>query len=247
MEPRVPYHIAIIMDGNGRWGRQRGLSRSAGHKAGVENVRRLVKMCRQRGVKVLTLYAFSTENWSRPSDEVQTLMDLLVFWIRRDLTELKESGVRLAVLGHPERLPLLARQEVARAVRETSSNSELVLNVALNYGARAELVDAARQLAEEVRQGQIAPNEIDEAALGTRLDTAGLPDPDLLIRTGGELRLSNFLLWQVAYTELYFSPVLFPDFGEEELDLALAEYAGRQRRFGGLAAEEEGASAPCSD
>ncbi|MFN3481875.1 isoprenyl transferase [Rhabdaerophilum calidifontis] len=227
-------HLAFIMDGNGRWATQRGLPRVAGHRAGLEAVRRLVRAAIARGIGYLTLYSFSTENWARPAEEVGELMRLLRFFIRSDLATLNARNVRVRIIGEREGLPedILALLREAEAV--TAANTGLMLIVAFNYGARAELVRATRRLAEEAASGRIAPEAIGEAEIAARLDTAGIPDPDLLIRSSGEQRISNFLLWQCAYTEFVFSPVLWPDFDEAALDAALAEFSHRHRRFGGL-------------
>jgi undecaprenyl diphosphate synthase len=229
----MPAHIAIIMDGNGRWAVRRGLPRAAGHRAGREAVRRTVEACREVGVPVLTLYAFSTENWRRPREEVGALMDLLREAIIAEAEELHRNGIRLRLSGEIEYVPAEIRTELERAVALTACNQALVLNMALNYGGRAELVRAARRIAMEVAAGRLAPEAIDEDTVAAHLYTAGLPDPDLLIRTGSEQRLSNFLLWQSAYTEFCFLDTYWPDFGREHLVAAIAEYQRRRRRFGG--------------
>ncbi|WP_406678690.1 isoprenyl transferase [Moorella sp. ACPs] len=235
LEPgKLPRHVAIIMDGNGRWARKRGLPRVAGHRAGVESLRDIVRACVDWGIAILTVYAFSTENWKRPREEVEALMNLLVEYMRRELPELKKEGVQVRAIGRLEALPLAARQELARARRETAGNSRLILNLALNYGGRAELVDACRHIARQVLAGKLRPEDIDEDALKGALYTGDLPDPDLLIRPSGEMRLSNFLLWQLAYTELWFADVYWPDFRRENLRQALLAYQQRERRFGGL-------------
>ena len=214
-------HVAIIMDGNGRWARARGLPRGEGHR---------------RGVEVLTLFSFSSENWSRPPDEVQDLMLLLRRFVRRDLAELRDANVRIRIIGAREGLKDDVGHLLDEAERETAGNDGLTLCIAFNYGGRDEIARAARALAEEVAAGRLAPSAVDSAAIASRLDTAGLPDPDLVIRTSGELRLSNFLLWQAAYSEFIFVPTCWPDFGPAEFDAALVEFRGRERRFGGLAA-----------
>ncbi|MEK9145746.1 MAG: isoprenyl transferase [Elusimicrobiota bacterium] len=224
----VPAHVAIIMDGNGRWAKARGLPRAAGHKAGVESVRAAVRACGEFGVKVLTLYSFSTENWLRPKEEVGELMRLLCWALRREATELDKNGVRLMTSGRIEGLPPEVRAELARAGERLKDNKGLLLNLALNYGARAEIVDAVNALLKE------GAGEVTEESIGGRLYTAGLPDPDLVIRTSGEMRISNFLLWQIAYSELYVTPVHWPDFRKEHLGEAIEEYRRRERRFGGL-------------
>jgi undecaprenyl diphosphate synthase len=230
---RIPAHIAIIMDGNGRWAAARGLPRAAGHRAGRDAVRRTVEACRELGVSVLTLYAFSTENWRRPRDEVGALMELLRESIIAEAEELHRNGIRLRLSGDLESIAPEILQELDRAVALTAGNQALILNVALNYGGRAELVRAARRIAAEAVASRLAPEAIDEGVIAAHLYTAGLPDPDLLIRTGSEQRLSNFLLWQSAYTEFCFLDAYWPDFGREHLAAAIAEYQLRQRRFGG--------------
>lgn len=232
---KVPQHIAVIMDGNGRWARQRGKPRLAGHEAGSETVRRVLNYCRDAGVRYLTLYAFSTENWSRPADEVAGLMALLGRFIKRYERELVERQVRLRVIGRREDLSETLRQAIERLERKTEG-FERQLIIALSYSGRSELARAARRIAEEVKAGTLAPEAVDEAAVAARLYAPDVPDPDLLIRTSGELRISNFLLWQCAYSEFFVTPVLWPDFGEAEFREALAAYAARDRRYGGLKA-----------
>ena len=232
----VPRHVAIIMDGNGRWAAERGLPRSEGHRLGVEAVRRTVTAAQDLGISHLTLFSFSSENWSRPPDEVSFLFGLLRFFIRRDLAELHRKNVRVTVIGERARLPSDIVALMDEAERLTESNRGLRMIVAFNYGARDELARAVRRIAEDVRSGRLDPLDIGEAAISARLDTAGIPDPDLLIRTGGEMRLSNFLLWQAAYAELVFLPIFWPDFAGESLRAAVAEYGLRHRRYGGLAA-----------
>ena len=228
---RTPQHVAIIMDGNGRWAEQRGLPRLAGHRAGVRNVRRLLRAAVDRDIRYLTLYAFSTENWSRPPAEVNGLMALLGEFIDRETQALYEAGVELRHLGRVDGLPVELQHRIRSAINLTRGNSTLTVAVALNYGGRAEIVDAVRSL---VAEG-VSPAAIDEREIGTRLTTSGLPDPDLVIRTSGEWRMSNFLIWQTAYSEYWATDVLWPDFGPDELDQALRDYALRHRRFGGLA------------
>ncbi|HSR00883.1 MAG TPA: isoprenyl transferase [Sphingomicrobium sp.] len=229
----VPRHVAIIMDGNGRWARKRGLPRAAGHKAGAEAVRRAMQSAVDHGVEVLTLYAFSSENWKRSNEEIADLTGLMRFYLERELATLQKERVRLRLIGdHSAFAPdLVARLE--RAVEETSGNSRLTLVVALNYGSRAEITAAARQLAEKVAAGAIEASAIDEETLAAQLQTHGLPELDLLIRTSGEVRLSNFLLWQAAYAELMFVETLWPDFSERDFAQALEQFAARERRFGG--------------
>jgi undecaprenyl diphosphate synthase len=218
------------MDGNGRWAQQRGLPRLAGHRAGTENIRRIVECCVDLGVHYLTLYAFSTENWSRPPDEVAGLMALLVEYVDREVDALHAQGVRLRHLGRLEELAPHLQRTVCRAVELTQHNTRFTLAVALNYGGRAEIVDAVRRLMTD----GVAPEDVNEALIGRYLTTGDLPDPDLVIRTAGEMRLSNFLLWQAAYSEYYATPVYWPDFGPKDLEEAVQSFARRQRRFGGL-------------
>lgn len=228
-----PAHIAVIMDGNGRWAKSRGLPRIAGHQRGAEAARRVVRACRQLGVDYLTLYAFSSENWKRPADEVQDLMALLTMYLRRELNELVSNGVRLRVIGDRAGLTAEIRDLIETAEASTVANARLNLTMALNYGARNEIVDATRKIAEAVRAGRLEPGQIDEHLFSGYLETEGLPDPDLIIRTSGECRLSNFLLWQSAYSELVFTPVLWPDFGEQDLEAAIGDFHKRDRRYGG--------------
>jgi undecaprenyl diphosphate synthase len=225
---KIPKHVAIIMDGNGRWARARGLPRLAGHRAGTENIRRILEGCVEYGVKILTIYAFSTENWQRPEDEVRGLMRILEEVIRKELKELNEKGVRFRHLGRLDGLSPRLQRQVREAIELTRENSRLIVNVAFNYGGRAEILDAARGL---MRDG-ISPEDIDEELFSRYLYTAGLPDPDLIIRTAGEMRLSNFLIWQAAYAEYYSTPIYWPDFDKEELYRALLAYSQRERKFG---------------
>lgn len=227
-----PQHVAVIMDGNGRWAAARGLPRVAGHRAGTQAVRRTIEAAIEAGVGWLTLYAFSSENWRRPADEVLELTGLLRHYIRQELNELAGKGVRLRVLGDRARFDAETRADLDRAEQATRGNTRLNLNVALSYGARDEIVAAARAAAAAAAAGQLDPATLDEAAFSRLLFTAGMPDPDLVIRTSGEHRLSNFLLWQSAYAELVFLDVLWPDFGAAELTGAMQEYARRERRFG---------------
>ena len=229
----APRHVAIIMDGNGRWAAKRGLPRVAGHRAGAEAVRKTLKAAVKNGIQVLTIYAFSSENWRRSEEEVSDLKGLLGYYLERELDELDREGVRLRLIGDPAAFGPQLVERLDRAVRKTSANDRLTLVVALNYGSRSEIAGAARRLAEQAAAGKIDPADIDEALLGAQLMTSDWPEPDLLIRTSGEKRLSNFLLWQSAYAELVFTDTLWPDFDEDALRAALDEYAGRQRRFGG--------------
>jgi undecaprenyl diphosphate synthase len=232
---RLPAHIAIIMDGNGRWASRRNLPRAAGHKAGVEPVRSAVETCTRLGVQVLTLYAFSVENWKRPRAEVDMLWRLLRVYLRRELPEILRQGIRFTCMGRMDGLPPQVRQELEAAIETTAHNTGMRLNVAINYSGRAELVDALNTILDEARlEGRLRDLRIDEQTIASRLYTAGLPDPDLLIRTSGEMRISNFLLWQIAYAELYVTETLWPDFRRTELLDAILDYQKRDRRFGGL-------------
>ncbi len=224
----LPRHVAVIMDGNGRWAARRRWGRVRGHRAGIEAVRKIVAAAREAGVRYLTLYAFSSENWERPRAEVTALMGMLAKNLAAEVPDLVERGVRLRAIGELDRLPRAAREALAGADAATASCDKLDLILALSYGGRTEIVNAVRAIA---REG-LAPGEIDEAAIQSRLYAPDVPDPDLVIRTSGEARLSNFLLWQVAYAEFHFTDVLWPDFGREEFFAALADYAGRERRFG---------------
>ena len=233
--PSVPTHIAVIMDGNGRWARLRGLPRTAGHNKGADAVRRTVRAAAELGVSYLTLFGFSSENWSRPEAEIEILMGLLRRYLRSELAELHQNNVRVRMIGDRSRLAPDIVSTIASAEARTAGNSGLNLTVALSYGGRQELADAVRSLAAEVANGRLDPTDIDEAAIERHLATAGIPDPDLLVRTSGEQRISNFLLWQSAYTELVFLDVLWPDFERSHLEDAIREFNGRDRRFGGSA------------
>jgi len=230
---KIPHHVAIIMDGNGRWARERGLPRLAGHRAGTENIRRVIECFAEYGVRYLTLYAFSTENWSRPAEEVQGLMDILREVIQRETENLHRNGARLRHLGRLDGLSSELQEAIRYAVDLTRNNTRIDVNVAFNYGGRAEIVDAVRR----ILQAGVDPAQVDEKLFASYLYTAGLPDPDLVIRTAGEMRLSNFLIWQAAYSEYYSTPVYWPDFGREHIAQALVAYSQRKRRFGRL--EEE--------
>jgi undecaprenyl diphosphate synthase len=225
---QVPLHVAIIMDGNGRWARARGLPRLAGHRAGVDNLRRVIEAATEFGIRYLTIYAFSTENWSRPPDEVRGLLNILEDVIDRELQTLNKNGVQLRHIGRLERLSPELQAKVHQAVEMTQHNERLVLNIAWNYGGRDEIVEAVRRMMEN----DVLPDDVDEDLVSQYLYTAGIPDPDLIIRTSGELRASNFLIWQGAYAEWYVTPTYWPDFGRDELLEALWEYARRDRRFG---------------
>jgi undecaprenyl diphosphate synthase len=233
-------HLAIIMDGNGRWAEERGLPRFAGHQQGVQTVVEIVDECVQQNIAFLTLFAFSSENWGRPEAEVAILMTLLVEFLASQRQRMLKDGVRLRIIGNRERLSAVVRAALDEAERETSGGQRLVLTLALSYGGRDEIVRAARRIAQQVASGELTPDAIDVAAMDAALDTAGVPDPDLLIRTSGELRISNFLLWQLAYAELYFVDAFWPDFGPEELRRALESYRQRRRRFGLIAEQTAG-------
>ena len=232
---RLPAHVAVIMDGNGRWARRRGLPRVMGHRQGVESLKRCLRLCSDWGIGTLTAYAFSTENWNRPGEEVRFLMALFERVLERELAALEQERVRIRFLGDLEPLPAGLQRRIAEATARTAGNDGIAFNVCTNYGSRAELVAAARRLAQRAACGELDPAAIDEACFAAELHTAGGPDPDLLIRTSGEQRLSNFLLWQLAYAELHISPVLWPDFDQPALEAALLDYQSRQRRFGGVA------------
>ena len=231
---KLPRHVAIIMDGNGRWAKRRGLPRGVGHRAGVESLREAVKACVEIGIEVLTVYAFSTENWKRPVEEVNILMDLLVEYLRKELDQLHREGVQVRAIGKTEDLPELPRQELVRAQELTKNNRRLILNVALNYGGRLEITEAARRIARQVLAGRLQIEEINEQVISDNLYTAGLPDPDLLIRPSGEMRVSNYLLWQLAYAEFVMTEVLWPDFRRRHLYEAIIAFQQRDRRYGGL-------------
>jgi undecaprenyl diphosphate synthase len=230
----VPVHIAVTMDGNGRWARSRGLGRTEGHKAAETSIREAVEWCGEKGVRFLTLFAFSTENWTRPRAEVAVIMSLLSSFIRRNLPELQRQRVRVRAAGRIEALPRRALADLRRAMEETAGNDGLTLVLALNYGGRSEILDAVRSIAADAASGRVAPESIDESLFASRLYLPDVPDPDLMIRTSGEQRISNFLLWQSAYSELWFPEVLWPDFRKKHLDEALAVFESRSRRFGGL-------------
>ena len=228
----IPRHVAIIMDGNGRWARQRGLPRIEGHRAGAESVREIVRVSSQLGIEYLTLYAFSSENWSRPKIEVTALMRLLEFYLQKELAELDKNNVRLAAIGRLHELPASARRQLDKAIAALRDNSGLTLVLALSYGGRAEIVDAVRGIARDIKAGQMDVADVDEKRISDHLYTAGMPDPDLLIRTSGELRVSNFLLWQISYAEIYVTETQWPDFRKAEFLKAMEDYSKRQRRFG---------------
>lgn len=238
--PKIPQHIAIIMDGNGRWAEQRGLPRLKGHEQGAESARAAIRACREAGVKYLTLYAFSVENWVRPESEVKGLMQLLQYNLKHYSRELLENSIQLKVIGKLDLLPESVRKALSKAEKLSSGGKQGTLILALSYGSRTEMADAARSMAQDVKAGTLQPEDIDEDLLSRHLYTEGIPDPDLMIRTSGEQRISNFLLWQLSYAELYFTPVLWPDFREPHLMEAVEEYGRRKRRFGGIEAQNRG-------
>lgn len=231
---KVPAHIAIIMDGNGRWAKSRFMPRTYGHKVGVETIRKVVKECSRLGVKYLTLYAFSTENWKRPKDEVSALMGLLVKYLRNELEELHKNNVKILTIGDISKLPQACIEELDHAKEKTKDNRGLVMSLALNYGGRNDLVNAVKKISQEVLNGKISIEEIGDDLISNHLSTKESPDPDLVVRTSGEQRLSNFLLWELAYSEFYFTDIHWPDFDEKELQKAIFAYQSRDRRFGGI-------------
>jgi undecaprenyl diphosphate synthase len=231
---KLPQHIAVIMDGNGRWARERGLPRIEGHRRGSESVRACTTACIEAGVPYLTLYAFSKENWQRPADEVGALMILLDRFLAERTAEIMERNIRLLAIGHLQDLPDKARKRLEDTIAKSANNTAMTLTLALSYGARTEIVDAARQIAREVKAGTLDPETVNEDTIGSHLYTAGIPDPDLLVRTSGEMRISNFLLWQISYAEIVVTPKLWPDFTKEDLFAAMQEYARRNRRYGGI-------------
>lgn len=231
-EPRSPAHVAIIMDGNGRWAKARGLPRVAGHKKGAEALRGLLEACHGLGVKYLTIYAFSSENWNRPQSEVSDLMQLLRYYLQHELKNLIKNSIRLKIIGDTSLLDQETQRQITEGEAATEKGEAFQLIIALSYGARSEMVKAVRDIAKEIAAGRLDPEKVDESVINRHLYTQGIPDPDLLIRTGGEQRLSNFLLWQQAYTELFFTPVFWPDFSVEHFREAIAEYAKRERRYG---------------
>lgn len=232
--PDIPRHIAIIMDGNGRWAKERGLPRREGHRAGAESIREVMEACKELGVEYLTLYAFSSENWNRPEDEVQALMNLLDRFLDDQAKELTKQDVRLLAIGQIDRLPPKTRARLEKIIDKTANHRSMTLVLALSYGAREEIVAAARSLAEDATSGKISPDEIDNTLFSSRLQTSGIPDPDLLIRTSGELRVSNFLLWQISYAEIVIVKKFWPDFRQGDLFESVREYKSRHRRFGAL-------------
>jgi undecaprenyl diphosphate synthase len=231
---RLPRHVAIIMDGNGRWARQRGFPRFAGHRAGAKTVRLIVEECARLGLRQLTLYSFSTENWNRPQEEVGMLMDLYVEYMRSQRQLLIDNNIQFVQIGRREGLPALVLQELENTLAVTRKNTGMALCLAINYGSRMEITDAVRAIAEEVKSGVLSPDAVTEQTISDRLYTAGMPDPDLLIRTAGEMRISNYLLWQISYAELYVTDVFWPEFSIDELHKAFRNFAARNRRFGGV-------------
>lgn len=231
---RMPAHVAVIMDGNGRWAKERGMARVQGHNAGMKALKEIVKHSDVLGVKYLTVYAFSTENWKRPADEVSGIFKLLVRYVQQELRELNANNVRVQILGDWSAIPADAAESVKKALAETEKNTGLVFSIAINYGGRAEIARAARLIAEKVKAGELDPDDIDENMISVNLYTSGMPDPDLIIRTGGEMRISNFLIWQGAYSELVVTPEYWPDFTPEKYEEAIAEFQRRDRRFGGI-------------
>jgi undecaprenyl diphosphate synthase len=231
---KLPRHIAVIMDGNGRWARERGLPRIEGHRRGSESVRACTAACIEAGVPYLTLYAFSKENWQRPADEVGALMVLLDRFLAERTAEIMERNIRLRAIGHLQDLPDKARKRLEDTIAKSANNTALTLTLALSYGARTEIVDATRQIAREAKAGALDPETVSEETISSHLYTAGVPDPDLLVRTSGEMRISNFLLWQISYAEIVVTPKLWPDFTKEDLFAAMQEYARRNRRYGGI-------------
>lgn len=229
---RLPEHIAIIMDGNGRWAQKHTIGRIRGHKKGAQAVRTVVRTCREIGVKYLTLYAFSIENWERPEKEVQALMSLLEEYLNKEVNELQKQGIRLTTIGETNRLYPSVREKLLQAIEATSKNDKMVLNLALSYGSKDEIISAVKKIVKDNEKGKISINDINKDTFSSYLYTSGMPDPDLLIRTSGEYRISNFLLWQTAYTELYFTRVLWPDFTKDDLFKAIDSYQKRERRFG---------------
>lgn len=234
VEASLPNHVAIIMDGNGRWAKQRGLPRIEGHRQGAESARAIIRAAGELGIKYLTLYAFSAENWNRPKDEVDALMKYLIHYLKRETPELNKNNVRLEVIGQIHRLPENVQEHLKKSMQTLARNNGLTLVMALSYGSRIEIVDAVRQISQKVKQGKLDPADINEQVISQHLWTRNVPDPDLLIRTSGEMRVSNFLLWQISYSELVITQTLWPDFRKPQFYSALEEYARRHRRFGGV-------------
>lgn len=233
----LPCHIAVIMDGNGRWAQNRGMPRLEGHRKGAEAVKRCIEGAKESGIEYVTLFAFSSENWKRPQDEIAGLMELMRYYLKRETTELEKTGVRLEVIGDLDRLDSDLKSMIEQAKNVTKDNQEMVVTVALSYGGRQDILHAAQKLAQDVKNGKLSAENIDEKMFSSALMTADMPDPDLVIRTSGEQRLSNFLMWQFAYTEIFFTDTLWPDFSDEDLQEALNHYEGRNRRYGALPAD----------
>ncbi|MCK5852587.1 isoprenyl transferase [bacterium] len=242
--PDIPKHVGVIMDGNGRWAKGKGLPRVAGHNEGVNSVQEIVEFCGEAGIRYLTIYTFSEENWKRPSWEVASLMQLLVTTINKQIERLDRQNVQIRTIGHLDKLPLLAKRSMISAAKRTENNTGLILNVALSYGGRQEIVDAVKKLAYRVKNGELDPETIDDQMLADHLYTAGQPDPDLIIRTGGENRVSNFLLWQLAYSELYITKTSWPDFRKSQFLEAVWNYIHRERRFGMVSEQIQKKSVP---
>lgn len=238
LEHKVPQHIAVVMDGNGRWAENQGLARIEGHKAGVESVKKMIRCCLEKKIPCLSLFAFSSENWSRPIEEVSFLMELFINSLRKELAELNQYGIRMRFTGDRSPLSSLLQQQMLEAENLTLANQQLILNVVVNYGGKWDIVTAAKKMYQAVVEGKLISDEINENTFSRFLDTDGLVEPDLFIRTSGELRISNFFLWQLAYTELYFTEVHWPDFDENQLELALASFSKRKRRFGQISTIE---------
>lgn len=234
---KLPHHIAIIMDGNGRWAKNKFMPRTLGHKAGMSALKRIVKASSQMGIAILTVFAFSTENWKRPDEEVNYLMNLLVEYLHKELDELHKNKVRINMLGNPQTLPLICQREIENAIKKTAQNQGMIFNIALNYGARDEILNAVKSFIVHCETSKISPDNLTEEMLSNLLYTKDIADPDLLIRTAGEKRISNFLLWQIAYSELWFTDILWPDFTEKDLWEAIYDYQQRNRRFGGLSSK----------
>jgi undecaprenyl diphosphate synthase len=234
LEHKLPRHIAIVMDGNGRWAERRGLARLEGHKAGVESVKNMITCCLEKKIACLSLFAFSSENWARPAEEVNFLMDLFIEALQKELAELNQHGIKMRFTGDRARLSLPLQKKMTEAEELTQNNQQLILNVVVNYGGKWDLITATKKITQAIMKGDLTLDEINETNFAQFLDTEGMPDPDLFIRTSGELRISNFFLWQLAYTELYFTEVHWPDFNKEELELALMAFSKRKRRFGQL-------------
>lgn len=231
---RLPRHIAVIMDGNGRWARKKFMPRTMGHKAGMQALKRIVETCVELKIPILSVYAFSTENWKRPPEEVDYLMQLLVEYIEKEIAELHDNNIKIKITGNHYTLPAACIKSIDEAIHKTGSNTGMIFNIALNYGSRSEIIGAIQQIADLVKTGGIEPDMIDGELISSLLYTGDIPDPDLLIRTAGEMRLSNFMLWQIAYTELFFTSCMWPDFDRQELMAAIYNYQQRERRFGGL-------------